>query len=189
MAAAPGGTIITIEGNFVRAHRPDGGASHTIGEGSTVSSVSMSNDGIIYIADDENYVDTDDTMWAFTQGGSYLGSWAAPNPGEGELYGGISGSEIRRDGERIMTASTWSNCTGGGLSDICSVQYVTEPGSTEPFGTLTNRGTTHWLGNTDTMILDGGQSYWKVGDDDKSDWFEDADLFGQWDADAATTMV
>src|SRR5690606_34688163 len=98
-AAPSSGTIVTIEGDQIIATRPDGGAAHVIAEGSPLTSVSMSDDGSIYFANDENYVDTDDTMWAYTQGGSLVQSWKAPNPGLGQLYGGISDSEARRDGE------------------------------------------------------------------------------------------
>ncbi|HWL43076.1 MAG TPA: hypothetical protein VNQ73_09040 [Ilumatobacter sp.] len=186
-AAAPGGTIVTIEGDHVVANRPDGKASHVVAEGSPLSSVSMANDGTIYIASDENYVSTDDTMWAFTQDGNFVESWKAPNPGLGELYGGISDSEVRRDGARIITQSIWSNCTGGGIGDICNVRYVTEPGSDTSLGTLTNEGQASWLGNSNTVIVNGGMEYWNVGAANPADWFEEPDLYSQWDAAATTT--
>lgn len=185
-AAAPGGTIVAIQGSELVAVTPDGSAWNVVAAADPLSSVSMANDGTIYYASDERFVD-DDTMHAVTQNGAEIAAWSPPNPGANELYGGISDSEIRRDGARIITQSIWSNCNGGGISEICNVRDVTKPGTTASLGDMINENTAAWLGTTNYVIVDGGMSYYRVGDDDSADWFEDTDLSRQWDADAATT--
>ena len=190
-AAGPTGTLVAIQDggsadDQIVAVRPDGGARHVVATGQPLTSVSMSDDGTIYVASDENYVSDDDTMYALAQNGAILDSWKVPNPGLGQLYGGISDSEIRRDGERLISQSIWSNCNGGGLSEICNVRAVTVPGSSTSLGNMTNENNAAWLGNTDYVVVDGGMSYYQVGGDTKN-WFEDAELSRQWDGSVATT--
>ena len=191
-AAGPGGTLVTIQDDpasdddQVVTVAPDGSASHAVAYGSPLSSVSMANDGTIYIASDDQYTD-DDHMWAFTQNGSLLDSWKVPNAGQGELYGGISDSEVRRDGARLITQSIWSNCNGGGISEICNVRDVTVPGTAASLGDMINENGAAWLGNSDYIVVDGGLSYYKVGAEDSVEWFEDTEVWRQYDGSVGTT--
>ena len=188
--AASGGAIIAVvDGDVVSVDpnvvlTPDAVVGHVVADQDAYPehfvTASMDDSGTIYAVNG-------DTVYQLTQAGTQIGSWDPPNAGKGQPFGGISDSEVRRDGASIITQSVWSNCNGGGLNEICNVRSITPPGSNATQGTLINEATASWLGNSDTLVVNGAIEYYRPGDAEPSDWFEDPDLLAQYDSEATTT--
>ena len=191
VAAPSNGTLVIIEPDdpdddttrTVYAVDPDTFDAHAVYRGDRVSSVSMDDDGVIYVADDPWYTD-DPAMTAVTQDGEIVTRWSPTNPGQLE-GGGIGDSEIRRDGARLLTNSEWIGACGG--SSVCSIRTVSQPGSGSSLGQINQASSTSWLGNSDYLVVNGGQRYYRVGETDTELWFDDDNNSNQYYSDTTTT--
>src|SRR5690606_8824572 len=101
-------------------------------------SPSMTDDGTIFALNA-------DTLYAFGQAGNVVNMFDPPNPGEGEFLGGLSEAEVTRDGQYVLARSTWSDCNGGGISDICNAtSIVPADGTPADLGYVVLHDNTTW---------------------------------------------